>query len=100
MEQHYDEELDIKNKVFYIKLILWKTLFFTKEQQITIENFISYYINRYRCMSSKNCHETYQADLINDIDGDLHKFANWFWIWKKIHEKRKLKKLNLNKNVI
>ena len=29
-------------------------------------------------MSSKNCHETYQADLINDIDGDLHKFANWF----------------------
>ena len=47
-------------------------------------------------MSSKNCHATYQDDLINDIDGNLHKFALiGYEFEKKIHDERKLKKLKI-----
>ena len=85
----------------YNQYLVYMEQNYDEEQQITIENFISYYINIYRGFGSKNCHETYQDDLINDLNGDLHKFALiGYEFEKKIHDERKLKKLNLNKNVI
>ena len=48
---------------------------YDEEEQITIENFISYYMNKLRGFGHKNCEYEYQDDLKNDINGKLHEFA-------------------------
>ena len=64
---------------------------YDEEQIITIENFMSYYINEYR--GKKNCKDTYDDDLISDKTGELHKLALiGFEFEKKIHDEREYKK--------
>jgi hypothetical protein len=48
---------------------------YDEEEQITIENFISYYMNKLRGFGHHNCEYTYQDELKNDINGKLHEFA-------------------------
>jgi hypothetical protein len=48
---------------------------YDEEQQITIENFISYYMNKLRGFAHYNCETTYQDEYKNDINGELHQFA-------------------------
>jgi hypothetical protein len=48
---------------------------YDEEQNIIIENFMSYYINKYRKFGKYNCEYTYKDDLINDTTGELHKLA-------------------------
>lgn len=71
---------------------------YNEDDQITIENFISYYINKYRGVGHKNCELTYQDELKNDVDGKLHDFAIiGFNFEKKIYDERNLKKLKKSK---
>lgn len=66
---------------------------YNEEEQITIENFISYYINKYKGFGHRNCEKGYQDELLNDINGKLHKFALiGFNFEKNNYDKRKLKK--------
>lgn len=82
----------------YNQYLVYMEQNYDEEQQIIIENFISYYINRYRGFGSKNCHEIYQDDLRDDKSGELHRFALiGYEFERKIYDERKLKK---NKNVI
>ena len=63
------------------------------EQQITIENFMSYYINEYRGFGKRNCKYTYNNELQSDTTGELHKLALiGFEFEKKIHDEREYKK--------
>jgi hypothetical protein len=63
------------------------------EQQITIENFMSYYINKYRGFGKRNCKYTYDNELKNDTTGELHKLALiGFEFEKQIHDEREYKK--------
>ena len=72
---------------------------FDEEQQITIENFMSYYINEYRGFGNKNCREELDEEIKNDKNGVLHKFALiGFEFEKKIHDERKTKALQKGKN--
>ncbi len=48
---------------------------YDEEEQIIIENFISYYMNKLRGFGHYNCEYTYQDELKNDINGKLHEFA-------------------------
>lgn len=48
---------------------------YDEEDQLIIEDFISYYINKYRGFGHKNCECTYQESLKYDISGKLHQFA-------------------------
>jgi hypothetical protein len=48
---------------------------YDEEEQITIENFISYYMNKLREFGHYNCEYTYQDELKNDISGKLHEFS-------------------------
>ena len=70
---------------------------YDEEQQIIIENFISYYINEYRNFGKYNCKYTYNDDLKSDTTGELHKLGViGFEFEKKIHDERQYKKsLNL-----
>jgi len=71
---------------------------YKEEQLIIIENFISYYINKYRKFGKYNCEYTYNDDLTNDITGKLHNLALiGFNFEKKIHDEREYKK-SLKKN--
>jgi len=66
---------------------------YNQEKQITIENFMSYYINEYRGFGKHNCKYTYNDQLKNDTTGELHKLALiGFEFEKKIHDKREYKK--------
>jgi len=67
-----------------------------EEDQITIENFISYYMNTYKGFGKKNCEMTYQEELKNDENGKLHEFALVGVSFEKkiFDEKRKIKKNN------
>ena len=66
---------------------------YEEEQQIIIENFMSYYINEYRNFGKYNCKYTYNDDLKNDKTGELHKLALiGFEFEKKIHDEREYKK--------
>uniref|UniRef100_A0A6C0IGZ9 Uncharacterized protein n=1 Tax=viral metagenome TaxID=1070528 RepID=A0A6C0IGZ9_9ZZZZ len=63
------------------------------EQQITIENFMSYYINEYRGFGKRNCKDTYDDGLKSDITCELHKLALiGFEFEKKIHDECEYKK--------
>ena len=64
---------------------------YDEEQNIIIENFISYYINEYR--KKYNCKVTYYDDLKSDTTGELHKLGViGFEYEKKIHDEREYKK--------
>ena len=66
---------------------------YDQEKQITIENFMSYYINEYRGFGKHNCKYTYNNELKNDTTGELHKLALiGFEFEKKIHDEREYKK--------
>jgi hypothetical protein len=66
---------------------------YDEEQQIIIENFISYYINEYRKFGKYNCKYTYDDDLKSDATGELHKLGViGFEFEKKIHDDREYKK--------
>jgi hypothetical protein len=66
---------------------------YDEEQNIIIENFMSYYINKYRNFGKCNCEYTYNDDLKNDETGELHKLALiGFEFKKKIHDNREYKK--------
>ena len=66
---------------------------YDEEQQIIIENFISYYINEYRNFGKYNCKYTYNDDLKSDTTGELHKLGViGFEFEKKIHDERQYKK--------
>jgi hypothetical protein len=66
---------------------------YDEEQNIIIENFMSYYINKYRNFGKYNCEYTYNDDLKNDETGELHKLALiGFEFEKKIHDNREYKK--------
>jgi hypothetical protein len=63
------------------------------DQQITIENFMSYYINKYRGFGKHNCKYTYDNELKSDTTGELHKLALiGFEFEKKMHDEREYKK--------
>jgi hypothetical protein len=65
---------------------------YDEEEQITIENFISYYSNKLRGFGHYNCEEAYQDELKNDINGKLHQFAIiGFEFEKKKYYERNLK---------
>lgn len=65
---------------------------FDEEEQIIIENFMSYYINEYRGFRKYNCQEEYYEDMNCDKTGKLHKLALiGFEFEKKIHDERKYK---------
>jgi hypothetical protein len=76
---------------------------YDEEQQIIIENFMSYYINEYRNFGKYNCKHIYDEDLQNDKTGELHKLALIGFVFeKKIHDERKKrcderKKYTMNK---
>jgi hypothetical protein len=62
---------------------------YDEEDQITIENFISYYMNKLRGFGHHNCECEYEDDLKNDIGGKLHECAIiGFNLLKKNYEKR------------
>ena len=61
---------------------------YDEEQQLIIEDFISYYINIYNGFGHKNCELSYQESLHQDTDGALHKLALiGFEFEKKIFDK-------------
>lgn len=66
---------------------------YDEEEQITIENFISYYMNKLRGFGHHNCEHTYRDDLENDINGKLHEFAIiGFHLLKMNYERKQIKK--------
>ena len=70
---------------------------YDEEQQITIENFISYYINKYRKFGKYNCKDTYYDDLKSDTTGELHKLGViGFEFEKKYTMNANIKKLLIN----
>ena len=48
---------------------------YEEEDQLIIEDFISYYINGFRGFGHRNCECTYQDNLQRDPSGELHKLA-------------------------
>ena len=66
---------------------------YSEEQQLIIEDFISYYINEYRGFGCHNCKNTYRENRIQDTTGELHSLGRiGFEFEKKIHDKRLAKK--------
>jgi hypothetical protein len=66
---------------------------YDEEEQITIENFISYYLNKLRGFGHHNCEHTYQDELKDDKNGELHKFAIIGFNLLKINYEIRLNKL-------
>jgi hypothetical protein len=80
----------------YKAYLLYMENNYDEEDQITIENFISYYMNKYRGFGQYNCEYAYQAELKNDVTGKLHEFAMiGFNFEKKKYNERKLKSKHL-----
>ena len=48
---------------------------YDEEDQLVIEDFMSYYINQYRNFGKHNCEYTYKENLKYDKTGELHKIA-------------------------
>jgi hypothetical protein len=66
---------------------------YNEEENIIIENFMAYYINKYRKFGKYNCEYSYNEDLKSDETGELHKLALiGFNFEKKIHDEREYKK--------
>jgi hypothetical protein len=64
---------------------------YDEEQNIIIENFMVYYINKYR--NKYNDEDLYKADMKDDVTGELHKLALiGFDFEKNIHDEREYKK--------
>ncbi len=64
---------------------------YDEEQNIIIENFMAYYINKYR--NKYNDEDLYKSDLKDDVTGELHKLALiGFDFEKNIHDEREYKK--------
>ena len=64
---------------------------YDEEQNIIIENFMAYYINKYR--NKYNDEDLYKTDLKDDTTGELHKLALiGFEFEKNIHDEREYKK--------
>ena len=64
---------------------------YDEEQNIIIENFMAYYINKYR--KKYNDEDLYKTDLKDDTTGELHKLALiGFEFEKNIHDEREYKK--------
>ena len=84
--------LHIDNFQTYSQFLNYIKSNYDEEQQIIIENFISYYINEYRKFRKYNCKDTYDDDLKSDTTGELHKLGLiGFKFEKKIHNERKNK---------
>ena len=77
----------------YKQFLVYMDNNYDEKKQLIIEDFISYYINKYRGFGHHNYEDVYKDNLKHDINGDLHKFALiGFDFKKKIHDARKLKK--------
>ena len=64
---------------------------YDEEQNIIIENFMAYYINKYR--NKYNDEDLYNSDLKDDVTGELHKLSLiGFEFEKNIHDEREYKK--------
>jgi hypothetical protein len=64
---------------------------YDEEQNIIIENFMVYYINKYR--NKYNDEDLYKADMKDDVTGELHKLALiGFDFEKNIYDEREYKK--------
>jgi hypothetical protein len=64
---------------------------YDEEENIIIENFMAYYINKYR--KKYNDEDLYKADLKDDATGVLHKLALiGFEFEKNIYDEREYKK--------
>lgn len=48
---------------------------YEEEQQLIIEDFMSYYVNEYRGFGKYNCEYTYNDNLKHDKNSELHKLA-------------------------
>jgi hypothetical protein len=71
---------------------------YEEEQQLLIEDFMSYYINKYRGYGEYNCESTYKYNLENDKTGELHKLAViGFEFEKHIYDERLNKKISKQK---
>lgn len=78
---------------------------YNEEQNIIIENFMSYYINKYRNFGRCNSEYSYNDNLKSDKTGELHKLALiGFNFEKKRHDEREhkksLKKSSSSKNAL
>jgi hypothetical protein len=70
---------------------------YEEEQQLIIEDFMSYYINEYNGYGKQNCKRIYQDNLFRDTTGELHRLALiGFEFEKKREDERRLKK-SMNK---
>jgi len=66
---------------------------YDEEEQITIENFISYYTNKHNGFGHHNCEEAYKGELKHDVSGKLHEFAMiGFELLKNTERNRKMLK--------
>lgn len=78
----------------YREYLLYMENNYDEEDQLIIEGFIAYYINKYRGFGHKKCESTYQESLQYDRTGKLHQFAMiGFEFEKKNIEMRKKMKL-------
>lgn len=59
----------------YRQFLLYIENNYDEEDQLIIEDFISYYVNEFRGFGKRNCERTYQDNLQRDPTGDLHKLA-------------------------
>lgn len=57
------------------QLLLYIENNYEEEDQLIIEDFMSYYINGFRGFGKRNCERTYQDNLQRDPTGELHKLA-------------------------
>lgn len=74
----------------YTQLLLYIEEKYTEDEQIIIENLISYYINEFKGFGKHNCQYTYKESLSFDKTGELHKLA----LLGVEFEKRKIIKQN------
>jgi hypothetical protein len=72
---------------------------YEEEEQLIIEDFMSYYINEYTGLGRHNCKYTYDEALKNDKTGELHKLSLiGFEFEKKRHDERQNLRNNKSKS--